>query len=453
VKRTFLIIMSLITIMSFINLYAQWAKTYGGNEADSLKSAEHTSDGGFAAVGWTASFGVTVQDIWILKFNPFGNVEWQQTYGGDDWDEGNDIQQTSDGGYIVAGQTQSFGAGSQDYWILKLNSSGQIEWQHTYGGPEWDTAESIRQTNDGGYIVAGDTRSFGAGLYDIWILKLDSTGLIEWQHTYGASRSEMVRGIRQTSDEGYIVAGTSYTFGPGPKSIWILKLTSTGNIEWQHTYGGNDSDSAKSILETSDGEYVVLAQTGSFGVGLSDFLIFKLSSTGIIEWQHTYGGPLWDPPRAVFQTTDGGFVSVGDTYSFGAGENDCFVMKLNPTGELEWAKTYGGSSFEFAKVIQQTEEGDFIAAGDTSSFGEGETDFLLFQISSEGDIDLSCGFSGFIISTTNALHTYPMVSSIPTTTVPNDTSVVYRSTNISPQETDIEGNLICAKKKKGTGIR
>jgi hypothetical protein len=452
-KRIFLSIMSLILLMCFTYLNAQWAKTYGGSEADFLKSAQQTSDGGFVAVGWTSSFGVAVEDIWVLKFNPFGMIEWQYIYGGDDWDDGNDIQQTSDGGYIVAGQTQSFGTGSQDYWILKLNSSGQIEWQHTYGGPEWDTAESIRQTDDGGYIVAGDTRSFGAGLYDIWILKLDSSGLIEWQRTYGDSKSDMVRSIRQTSDRGYIVAGTSYTFGPGSKAIWILKLTSTGDIEWQHSYGGNDSDSAKSVLQTSDGGYIVLAQTGSFGVGLSDLLIYKLSSTGSIEWQHTYGGPLWDPPEAIFQATDEGYILVGDTYSFGAGENDCIVMKLDPTGEIEWVKTYGGSSYDLAQVIQQTEGGDFIVAGNTSSFGEGETDFLMFKISSDGNIDQSCGFSGFIIATTNALHTNPSVFSLPTTALPADTSVVYQSTNISPQETDIEGNLICAKKKKGSGIR
>ncbi len=157
---------------------AEWAETYGGTGIDWAYSIQQTSDGGYVVAGSTSSFGDTYGDVWILKLDSNGDIEWQKTYGGDDWDLANSIRQTSDGGYVVAGRTLSFGAGYRDVWILKLDSNGDIEWQKTYGGDNGETISSIQQTSDGGYVVAGVTGSFGAGLSDFWILKLDSNGNI-----------------------------------------------------------------------------------------------------------------------------------------------------------------------------------------------------------------------------------------------------------------------------------
>jgi predicted secreted protein len=190
-----------------------------------------------------------------LKLSSNGEIEWQKTYGGS-WDDVRSFQQTIDGGYIVAGWTGSFGAGGDDIWILKLSSTGDIEWQKTYGGSEYDRALSVQQTSDGGYIIAGKTDSFGAEGGDTWVLKLSSAGEIEWQKTFGGSSDDYASSIQETSDGGYIIAGKTDSFGAGGDDTWVLKLSSAGEIEWQKTYGGSSDDYASSIQETSDGGYM-----------------------------------------------------------------------------------------------------------------------------------------------------------------------------------------------------
>ena len=205
---------------------------------------------------------------------------WQKTYGGSNLDWASSIQQTTDGGYIVAGWTESFGAGNMDFYIIKLDSNGNKVWEKTYGGSENDVAYSIQQTSDGGYIVAGGTYSFGAGSADFYIIKLDSNGNKVWGKTYGGSNDEWARSIQQTTDGGYIVAGTTYSFGAGYDDFYIIKLDSNGDKVWEKTYGGSSYDEAYSIQQTSDGGYIVAGGTSSFGAGSADFYIIKTDSEG-----------------------------------------------------------------------------------------------------------------------------------------------------------------------------
>ena len=228
---------------------------------------------------------IILVSMFFLIFTSFMyiNAQWAKTYGGSKEEYANSIQQTSDGGYIVAGYTKSFGAGETDIWVLKLSSNGAIEWHHTSGGINTDKSYSIQQTSDGGYIVAGRTASFGAGHYDIWVLKLSSNGAIEWQRTYGGRSSDVAYSIQQTSDGGYIVAGYTDSFYAGGEAIWVLKLSSDGDIEWQRTYGDGSFDIAYSIQQTSDGGYIVAGRTTSFGAGSYDIWVLKLSSNGDID--------------------------------------------------------------------------------------------------------------------------------------------------------------------------
>jgi hypothetical protein len=193
----------------------------------------------------------------ILKLDSDGAVTWQKTYGGTDGEFAYSIRQTTDGGYIVSGYTHSFGAGGRDIWILKLDSAGAVTWQKTYGGTNIDEfLGNIQQTSDGGYIIPGFTLSFGGP--DAWILKLDSIGAVTWQKTYGGSYTEKARSIRQTADGGYIVLG--YTFSPSTgvhSDLWILKLDSVGVVTWQKTYGGAGNEFPRSIQLTTDGGYIV----------------------------------------------------------------------------------------------------------------------------------------------------------------------------------------------------
>jgi hypothetical protein len=317
------------------------------------------------------------------------NAQWARQYGGGTSDHrAYSIQQTSDGGYIVAGSTDSFSAGGRDIWVLKLDSNGDIEWQKTYGGSNRDTARFTQQTSDGGYIVAGFTNSFGVfGGSKLWILKLSSPGDIEWQKTYGGGGAG-ADSIQQTNDGGYIVAGTTY-MSNSFVDFWILKLLSNGDIEWQRTYGGSDHDLAESIQQTTDGGYIVAGHTGSFGAGLYDFWVLKLDSNGDIEWQKTYGGSSFDQLYSIQQTNDEGYIVAGDTMSFGdLIYTDSWILKLSSNGDIEWQKTYGGSRFDQLYSIQQTNDGGYIVAGDTQSFGDLiDKDPWVLKLSSNGDID------------------------------------------------------------------
>ncbi len=217
-----------------------------------------------------------------MKLSSDGTIEWQKTYGGNNTDRAYSIQQTNDGGYIVTGETESFGAGNEDIWIIKLNSAGDIEWQKTYGGNYTDRSYSIQQTNDGGYIVAGSFEILN-WVRNIWILKLSPGGAIEWQKSFGGGESEYAYSIQQTGDGGYVVAAETRSFGAGSEDIWVLKLSSNGTIEWQKTYGGIRKEEASSIQQTGDGGYIVAGSTNSYGAGEQDFLLLKLSSNGDID--------------------------------------------------------------------------------------------------------------------------------------------------------------------------
>ncbi|MCK4645765.1 MAG: hypothetical protein KAU46_05905 [Candidatus Aminicenantes bacterium] len=417
-----------------------WARIYGGSNSDTASSIQQTIDGGYIVAGRTGSFGAGYIDSWILKLDSVGDIEWQHTYGGIDSDRASSIQQTTDGGYIVAGYTHSFGAGDNDYWILKLTSNGDIEWQRTYGGTDGDKAYSIQQTSDGGYIVAGYTHSFGAGDYDYLILKLSSIGDIEWQRSYGGNDHEEASSIQQTSDGGYIVAGYTWSYIAGYLDIWILKLTSSGNIEWQRTYGGTNGDKAYSIQQTSDGGYIV---TGIFGYSgfmeiLScDFWVLKLSSSGDIEWQRTYGGSSTpghvreNCAYSIQQTSDGGYIVAGSTWSFGAGWHDFLILKLTSSGDIEWQRTYGGTDGDKAYSIQQTLDGGYIVAGYSESFyvprRPYKIDILVLKLSSSGEI---LYFPEIVVGITT-------VTVSDTSITPQDTYIVPQEINITPQDTNI----------------
>lgn len=205
---------------------------------------------------------------------------WQNVYGGSNFDVAYSIQQTADGGYILAGETLSFGAGLTSVYILKLNGNGEEEWDRTYGGERWNYAYSIKQTTDGGYIVTGETDSFGKGRSDFYIIKLDNEGNKVWEKVYGGSEVDYAYSIQQTTDGGYIVAGSRESFGAGEYDFYVIKLDSNGNKIWEKTYGGNLSDIAHSVQQTTDGGYIIAGSTESFGVGSSDVYVIKTDSLG-----------------------------------------------------------------------------------------------------------------------------------------------------------------------------
>ena len=247
-----LLTLLLLGVLFICQLEVRWSKTFGGADYDLAWSIVQTSDGGYALAGVTGSYGAGGGDFWIVKTDSSGNEEWSKTFGGERDDWARSVIQTSDGGYALAGGTDSYGAGGEDFWIVKTDSSGNEEWSKTFGGENDDWAYSVVQTSDGGYVLAGSTMSYGAGGEDFWLVKTDSSGNEEWSKTFGGVNRDWARSVIQTSDGGYALAGG-----------WLLKTDSSGNEEWSKTFGGANGGTAWSIVQTSDGGYALAGGSGA----------------------------------------------------------------------------------------------------------------------------------------------------------------------------------------------
>ena len=448
----------------------KWARTYGGSGDEGTKSIQQTSDGGYLVAGYTRSFGAGDRDVWLLKLNSDGTVAWQKTYGGsgDDWVRS--IQQTADGGYIAMGRTSSFGAGDWNIWVLKLypddheEGPGIVEWQKTYGDFHYVSPHSIRQTSDGGYIILATLDFYGAGHSgnrDMWLLKLNSDGTVAWQKTYEGNSEDLGSSIQQTSDGGYIVHGNTNSSGAGDLDIWLLKLDSNGNVgtsqnpisdTWQKTYGWNGyegADGVQSIQETFDEEgkpdgYIMAGYTVSSGAGGHDIWVLKVNSDGTVAWQKTYGGSGDDVATSIQPTSDGGYIVAGYTESFGTGSQDFWLLKLHPddheggSGIVEWERTYGGNDSDELHSIQQTSDGGYTVAGYTYSFGAGDADLWVLKLDENGEIP-GCGVmheSSAIVSDTSAIGQ-------DTSVIPQDSYAVPIDTNVIPQDTSTETSVLC----------
>jgi hypothetical protein len=395
------------TIPSFTAPY--WGRTYGGSEYDVANSIQQTADGGYIVSGSTDSFG-SYRDHWILKLDGGGNVSWQKTYGGfpSGW---TDTQQTSDGGYIVAGQTYTAPLGkyssSLDVLVLKLDGAGDVSWQKAYGGRSRDAVNSVRQTADGGYILVGSTHSFEADHGDPWILKLDSVGNVSWQKAFGRSGEDLVSPIQQTTDGGYIVAGNTVSPDAPVYDFWVMKLDSAGNVSWQKSYQDSDIGRAMAIGCTADGGCVLAGFMYSLEADDYDFWVMKLDSAGNVSWQKSYGGGFDDVAQSVHPTAEGGYVVAGYTDSFGDGYRDLWVLKLDGSGNVSWQKTYGGSRADLARSVEQTADGGYVVAGSTNSFGVGNDDFFVLKLDANGEIpgcSIMATTDGTVLDTSLALQ-------------------------------------------------
>ena len=274
------------------------------------------------------------RNIVLLFTNTYLLNKLSRTYGGIEDDKVESIIATIGGDYVVAGHTSSFGAGILDFWIIKLDSKGNKIWDKTFGGSNNDMAESITATTDGGYIVAGWTGSFGAGILDFWVIKLDAEGNKIWDKTFGGSNLDYASSIITTSDGGYMIAGMTESYGSGKSDFWIIKLDAKGNKQWDKIYGGKDKDEATSIISTTDEGYIVAGTTKSYGAGGSDFWVIKLDSKGNKQWEKTYGGKADDNARTITTTIDGGYIVAGWTESYGAGKGDFWILKLDKDGNI-----------------------------------------------------------------------------------------------------------------------
>ena len=354
-----------------------WTKTFGGSNADGCYSGQSTNDEGYIITGYTRSFGSNERDVWLIKTNSFGDTLWTKTFGGSNDDIGYSVQQTTDGGYIITGNTLSFGAGSNDVLLIKTDSSSNIQWTKTFGGMSPDGGRSVQQTIDGGYILTGSTKSFGAGAYDVWLLKTDSFGDTLWTKTFGGIADDGGRSIQQTSDGGYIIVGYTISFSAGLSDVWLIKTDASGEILWTKTFGGSDGEGGYSVEQTSDSGYVLT------GANMGDVWLIKTNALGDTLWTKTFGGSNEDIGLSVQPTKDNGYIVTGYTLSFGSGNNDVWLIKTDAFGDTLWTKIFGGSVADIGYSVEQTESGGYTIFGFTGSFGAGAGDVWLLRLESD----------------------------------------------------------------------
>jgi len=351
------------------------------------RSLIQTSDGGYAIVGTTTSFGAGGWDVYVVKLDANGNLQLTKTIDGQASEEGNSLIQTSDGGYAITGSYDIVDGEvyTGDVYVVKLDAKGNLQWTKTIGGENWDVGFSLIQTSDGGYAIAGITTSFGAGEADVYVVKLDANGNLQWTKTIGGKGWDVGTSIIQASDGGYVIAGSTTSFGAGKDDVYVVKLDANGNLQWTKTIGGPASDMGGSLIQTADGGYVIAGETESFGAGEDDVYVVKLDANGNLQWTKTIGGPEHDRGSSLIQTSDGGYAIAGITESFGAGEWDVYVVKLDANGNLQWTKTIGGTKGEEGKSIIQTSDGGYAIAGTTASFDAGDLDVYVVKLDKNGD--------------------------------------------------------------------
>jgi predicted secreted protein len=386
-----------LLLIQFSNLFAQssdelWTKTYGLEYDDQGRHILPTEDGGYIFLGVLENAETNSEDMWLVRLDSKGDMIWQEIYGGSLSDRGNRLIPDSNGGYLLAGYTQSYGAGGYDVWLIKINSSGVPLWQKTYGDTLDDYAFSVIPAENKGYIIAGTTTSTKYGKYDLWVFQVDSMGNLGWQTIMGGDDQDQARSIKQTSDGGYIIAGYTVTDLDRQYDLWLVKLDSNGDSLWSKTFGGNYRDAGISVLEMSDNKIMILGYTESFywfeGVYDRDIWLLITDPEGDAIRASTFGGPYNEYGHILDITNDGNYIITGYTESVGSGGWDLLILKVDGEGNEIWSKTYGGPLKDFGKYIYQNESGGYVCIGITESFGTGGWDAWVIKTDSEGNTSL-----------------------------------------------------------------
>jgi hypothetical protein len=355
----------------------EWEEFFGGAGDDRGLALQETRGAGFIVAGYSASKGAGNRDVLLIKTDSEGEMEWERTLGGPADDEGWAVLETKDGGYLVAGVTESEGVGGKDLMLIKAYSDGYEKWKKTFGGAGDDWGVAVLETKDGGYAVAAVTTSRGSGGSDGWVLKTDSDGNLEWDVAIGGSKNDCITSILETED-GYLVVGVTESYGAGGKDVWLTKTDAEGERIWEKTFGEDGDERGNSALEMGDG-YLVVGVSESGGSGGRDLWLVRTDREGEKVWEKTFGGPGDDGCWSALEA-DGGIIVAGYTESQGRGEQDLWLLKVDLDGEKVWEKTFGGTGFDLGRSIVPTKDGGWAMTGWTESTGSGGEDLWLLKV-------------------------------------------------------------------------
>lgn len=374
-----LLFLLIVVSTSAANNPMTWQKTFGGNNVDYGRCVISTEKG-FLVVGATSSYGSGGFDVYVLRLDFYGNKIWHKTFGG----KADDIALCgikAKGGYLIVGWTKSFGAGKSDFYVLRIDEEGNKLWEKTYGGPEDDYAYRALATNDG-FIVVGNTRSIEGLSSQAYVIKIDEEGKVIWEKNYGTQSDEALFGIESTSN-GYLAVGQSNK--SGNFDAYFLWMDRNGEKIKEEYLGGPYEDFIYCVKRTTDGGHIAVGAS-EYPQYNRNFYIVKLDNNGAVVWEKVYREPKPDVARCVVETVDGGYLVFGSTYSYGAGYDDLYLLKIDSRGEKMWMKTHGGKGFDLGYCIDKTADGGFVMVGDTTSTGSGGFDIYILKTNELGEI-------------------------------------------------------------------
>jgi predicted secreted protein len=352
--------------------------TFGGPYGDGAWSVDEAQDGGYIIAGHTSSRGAG-SDLWLIKTDSKGAEEWNTTLGGSGEDVGYSVRRSRDGGFVIAGSTRSYGMGEEHLWLVKVGPKGSKEWDRTFGGfvsSAGDGGWSVDETDEGGYIVAGYASSFGSGAKDLWLIKTDSRGKKQWERTFGGAKDDVGMSVIQARDGGYVTAGRTRSYGAGGDDIWLLKADRSSQELWNRTFGGPKDDVGLAVVEVEDG-YVLSGRTESSGLGGKRAVLIKTDLRGSRQWERIYDKD--SVAVSLRQAADGGYIVAGYAGSPGAGR-DAWLMKTSSDGSKEWDLKLGGPGEDICTSVLESRDGGYVLAGITISFGEGAEDAWLAKV-------------------------------------------------------------------------
>ena len=435
-------LLHLLLVLMTLQVMAQapvieWQHEFGtGYQGERVYDMKSTPDGGVIVLGHkhcSNDTGTIFRSVWLIKYNGQGEIDWEKCYGGSGTDIGHDLEFTSDGGYVIAGETSSNDGditgnnGSSDLWLLKLNANGDLVWQKCYGGSSWDKADAIKTTSDGGFIVVGTSNSndgdvtMTQGFGDLWVMKVDDAGEILWQLTVGGSNYDSAFDVEILQD-GYMVCGETksndgdVSGNHGDYDYWLVKLNLNGFFQWQKCLGGSLKDSARKLEKTEDGNFMLMGYFSSSNgdvvnaYGQQDIWLVKVDTTGEILWRKNYGGSGGDWLFAnAIQNANGEWILAGDSNSNDGdltenqGDFDMWLFKIDANGEIVWQGSYGGSGNDSYFYVSQIDDGFLVAGMSESSDGdiEGNDEGHLwvaklthdyFQVTGQVYVDLNSNF-------------------------------------------------------------
>jgi len=363
--------------------------------SDCAIEVQQTTDGGYIIIGFTETYSTGIRDVWLIKTDSNGNEQWNKTWGRTDSDIAQAGLQTNDGGFVLAGQGRWPSTWDADFWLIKTYNNGNEQWNKRYGISVLDeTAFSVQQTSDGGYTMAGNAASYGNEDIDVMVIKTDSNGNEVWSKTFGGEDRDRGWSLKQTADGGFIVVGVTESYGNANDDVWLIKIDSNGNEGWNKILGGSSDDSGHDILLTSDGGYIILGSTSSNGDNDNDFWLIKTDSNGDKQWDKTWSGADsnwyietlgYSGGLSIKKTSDNGYILTGITDAYGASSNDALLIKTDSNGNEQWKKIFGGSGIDEAYCVNSASDGGYIIGGATESFGTSNIDGWLIKTDSSGN--------------------------------------------------------------------